>query len=80
MLKLCVKASPADQVRHRVIPTEAIVKMAQRLDELKSEVQEVLKEEKEEKAVRFVSLIFSVPSRRGDFFPYMLLIGFGLGS
>ncbi|CED85271.1 dead-domain-containing protein [Phaffia rhodozyma] len=56
MLKLCVKASPADQVRHRVIPTEAIVKMAKRLDELKTEVQEVLKEEKEEKALRMADM------------------------
>jgi ATP-dependent RNA helicase DDX27 len=52
MLKAAVKASPADQVRHRVIPPEAIVKMAGTLDELKGEIQEVLKEEKEEKAVR----------------------------
>lgn len=52
MLKAAVKASPAEQVRHRVVPPEAVIKMGQTLDGLKSEIQEVLKEEKEEKAVR----------------------------
>lgn len=51
MLKAAIKQSPADQVRHRVIPQDAITKCAERLEELRDEVAEVLKEEKEEKAV-----------------------------
>lgn len=64
MLKAAVKASPAEQVRHRVVPPEAVIKMGQTLDGLKSEIQEVLKEEKEEKAVRssfFASFIAGLP-------------------
>jgi ATP-dependent RNA helicase DDX27 len=52
MLKAAVKSSPADQVRHRVVPPEAVSKMAVDLEALKDEVTAVLREEKEEKAVR----------------------------
>lgn len=51
MLKAAVKSSPSDQVRHRVVPTEAVSEMAESLASLKEEIVEVLKEEKEEKAV-----------------------------
>lgn len=51
MLKAAVKSSPADQVRHRVVPQEAVVDMAESLAALKEEIVEVLREEKEEKAV-----------------------------
>lgn len=56
MLKAAVKSSPQDNVRHRVVPPEAVAKMAEDLANLKQEVQEVLREEKEEKAVRVLSL------------------------
>jgi ATP-dependent RNA helicase DDX27 len=52
MLKAAIKQSTNDQIRHRVIPTEAISQTAEELENLRSEVSEVLKEEKEEKAVR----------------------------
>ncbi|KAJ9119558.1 nucleolar DEAD-box protein required for synthesis of 60S ribosomal subunit [Naganishia vaughanmartiniae] len=52
MLKAAIKQSPAEQVRHRVIPQDAIAKCADLLEELRDEVSEVLKEEKEEKALR----------------------------
>lgn len=52
MLKAAVKSSPQDNVRHRVVPPEAVAKMAEDLANLKQEVQEVLREEKEEKALR----------------------------
>ena len=54
MLKAAVKSSPQDNVRHRVVPPEAVAKMAEDLANLKQEVQEVLREEKEEKAVSTV--------------------------
>lgn len=57
MLKAAIKQSPADQVRHRVIPQDAITKCAERLEELRDEVAEVLKEEKEEKAVSLLVVI-----------------------
>jgi ATP-dependent RNA helicase DDX27 len=60
MLKAAIKQSPADQVRHRVIPQDAITKCADLLEELRDEVSEVLKEEKEEKAV---SLWIAIPAR-----------------
>ncbi|KLT46204.1 DEAD-domain-containing protein [Cutaneotrichosporon oleaginosum] len=52
MLKAVIKQSREDQIRHRIIPTEAISAQAERLDELRDDVAEVLKEEKEEKALR----------------------------
>jgi ATP-dependent RNA helicase DDX27 len=51
MLKAAIKQSPVEQVRHRVIPQDAITKCADRLEELRDEVAAVLNEEKEEKAV-----------------------------
>jgi len=52
MLKAVIKHSPADQVKHRLVPAEAISKMAAKLNGLTKEVDAVLKEEKEEKALR----------------------------
>lgn len=61
MLKAAIKhGAGADQVRHRVIPQEAVSRWAERLNALKEEVVEILKEEKEEKHVR---LSFLHPSR-----------------
>jgi ATP-dependent RNA helicase DDX27 len=51
MLKAAIKRSEADKVRHRLVPSEAINAMVEKLDGLKDDVVEVLKEEKEEKAV-----------------------------
>jgi ATP-dependent RNA helicase DDX27 len=51
MLKAAIKQSSTDQIRHRVIPPDAIAQTAEQLENLRSEVSEVLKEEKEEKAV-----------------------------
>lgn len=52
MLKAAIKQSKSDMVRHRVIPSEAINKYAETLEEMRGEVQAVLREEKEEKALR----------------------------
>lgn len=51
MLKAAIKQSTQDQVRHRVIPQEAIAKTAELLEGLRKDVADVLGEEKEEKAV-----------------------------
>lgn len=52
MLKAAIKQSPSDRVRHRVIPGDVVVACAESLEKLRPEVSEVLKEEKEEKAMR----------------------------
>ncbi|QRW05439.1 DEAD/DEAH box helicase [Ceratobasidium sp. AG-Ba] len=52
MLKAAIKRSEADKIRHRVVPADVVSKMVEKLDSLKSEVEEVLKEEKEEKMIR----------------------------
>ncbi|KAH8835254.1 DEAD-domain-containing protein [Flagelloscypha sp. PMI_526] len=50
MLKAAIKhAAAEDQVRHRIVPTEAVSKWVLRLNDMKDEVAEVMKEEKEEK-------------------------------
>jgi ATP-dependent RNA helicase DDX27 len=51
MLKAAIKQSSADQIRHRIIPGEAISAMSETLAGLTDEIQEILKEEKEEKLV-----------------------------
>ena len=53
MLKAAIKhASDVDKVRHRTLPPEQVAQWATKLEELKDEVAAVLKEEKEEKAIR----------------------------
>ena len=52
MLKAAIKyGAGADQVRHRVIIPEVISKWSTKLEEIKVEVAEILREEKEEKQV-----------------------------
>ncbi|ELU41680.1 ATP-dependent RNA helicase drs1 [Rhizoctonia solani AG-1 IA] len=52
MLKAAIKRSEADKIRHRVVPSEVVASVVEKLEELKGEVEEVLKEEKEEKLLR----------------------------
>ncbi|KAF8216222.1 DEAD-domain-containing protein [Mycena galopus ATCC 62051] len=53
MLKAAIKhGADADQVRHRIVPPEAVAKWVEKLEELKDEISEILKEEKEEKQFR----------------------------
>ena len=51
MLKAVVKNSPSDEIRNRIVPSDAVTAMTERLAKLKDEIQDVLKEEKEEKMV-----------------------------
>jgi ATP-dependent RNA helicase DDX27 len=55
MLKAAIKQSEADQIRHRIIPAEAVTAMGETLAGMTDEIQEILKEEKEEKLVRHSS-------------------------
>lgn len=53
VLKAAIKHSAGeDQVRHRVIPPDMVAKFAEKLESLKGEITEVMKEETEEKQVR----------------------------
>ncbi|KAH7883605.1 DEAD-domain-containing protein [Phlebopus sp. FC_14] len=53
MLKAVIKqGSGEDNIRHRVIPADAVAKWAKRVEELKDEVSVILQEEKEEKQIR----------------------------
>lgn len=52
MLKAAIKhGAGADQVRHRVVPADAIAKWSEKLDALKAEIAEVMEEEVQEKQV-----------------------------
>jgi ATP-dependent RNA helicase DDX27 len=52
MLKAAIKhAAGEDQVRQRSVPTEVAQKFVEKLEDLKNEITEVMKEEKEEKQV-----------------------------
>ncbi|KAJ7630960.1 DEAD-domain-containing protein [Roridomyces roridus] len=53
MLKAAIKhGAEENQVRHRIVPTEVVAKWAQKLDDMKGEISEILKEEQEEKQLR----------------------------
>ncbi|KAI5124654.1 hypothetical protein M0805_004262 [Coniferiporia weirii] len=53
ILKAAIKhSSDADKVRHRTIPSEHVSIWSAKLADIKGEITEVLKEEKEEKAIR----------------------------
>ncbi|KAK7064216.1 DEAD-domain-containing protein [Favolaschia claudopus] len=53
MLKAAIKhGAEADQIRHRIVPPEAVMKWVQKLEELKEEISEIMREEKEEKQFR----------------------------
>ncbi|MCO5552374.1 hypothetical protein L7F22_005885 [Adiantum nelumboides] len=47
-----LKRSPAAQVKHRMIPGEVVLQISERLEEIKGDVDVVLREEKEEKELR----------------------------
>lgn len=55
MLKAAIKQSESDQIRHRIIPSEAVTAMGEKLKEIRDEIQEILEEEKEEKLVSHCS-------------------------
>lgn len=52
VLKAVIRHSAEeDQVRHRVIPSDTVAKYTEKLESLKGEISEIMKEEKEEKLV-----------------------------
>jgi ATP-dependent RNA helicase DDX27 len=52
MLKAVIKQAPVDQIRHRIIPGDAVAAMTAKLAELTDDITDILKEEREEKMMR----------------------------
>ncbi|WFC94874.1 RNA helicase [Malassezia brasiliensis] len=52
LLKAVLKRTPPEQVKHRLVPAEAVQKMSTAIAALKSDIEEVIAEEKEERALR----------------------------
>lgn len=52
LLKTVLKKSPPSQIKHRLIPHEIVSSIHEKISLLKSDVEEVMSEEKEEKALR----------------------------
>ncbi|KAI9594586.1 P-loop containing nucleoside triphosphate hydrolase protein [Syncephalis fuscata] len=52
VLKEAIKNAPAETVKHRVIPAEVIEQFKRRVDGLKTQVDEILEEEKEDRLLK----------------------------
>lgn len=52
LLKTVLKKTPPEQVKHRLLPTEAVQRMDEAISALRPEIEQVLAEEKEERALR----------------------------
>jgi ATP-dependent RNA helicase DDX27 len=52
LLKMAVKSSNKQQVKHRVVPAELISKYKAKLEAITEEVKDVMKQETEDKAIR----------------------------
>ncbi|WFC98862.1 RNA helicase [Malassezia yamatoensis] len=52
LLKAVLKRTPPDQIKHRLIPADVVQKISQAIDAIKPDIEEVLQEEKEERALR----------------------------
>ncbi|KAI8582403.1 hypothetical protein K450DRAFT_227013 [Umbelopsis ramanniana AG] len=52
LLKMAVKSSNKQQVKHRVVPAELISKYKAKLEAITEEVKDVMKQEKEDKVIR----------------------------
>lgn len=56
LLKTVLKKSTSSQIKHRLVPIEVVTAFVTQLKDLKDEVDHVLEEEKEEKAIRQVEM------------------------
>ncbi|KAL9941083.1 hypothetical protein V8E36_000571 [Tilletia maclaganii] len=62
LLKTAMKHSPAANIKQRVLPSDAVASVAAELERLKPEIEEVLREEKEERALA----IAEMEARKGE--------------
>lgn len=63
MLKSVIKHSSEDNIRQRIIPTDVFTRWAKKTAHLKPEIASILEEEKEEKQVCPILILFSSASR-----------------
>lgn len=52
LLKSVLKRTPPEQIRHRLMPTELVQQISDTIDSLKPDIEQILQEEKEERALR----------------------------
>ena len=52
LLKTVLKRTPPEQVRHRLLPADAVHRTSEAIAALKPEIEQVLQEEREERALR----------------------------
>ena len=52
LLKAVLKRTPPEQVKHRLVPPEVVQQLGETVDKLRPEIELVLSEEKEERALR----------------------------
>ena len=52
LLKAVLKRTPPEQVKHRLMPTEMVQQLSETIASLKPDIEQILQEEKEEKALR----------------------------
>ncbi|KAI8381562.1 P-loop containing nucleoside triphosphate hydrolase protein [Radiomyces spectabilis] len=52
MLKMAIKSAPSSQVKNRVVANEILQKYKARIEGLSTQIEEILQEEKEERALR----------------------------
>lgn len=52
LLKAVLKRTPPEQVKHRLLASEVVQQLSQTLVSLKPEIEQILQEEKEERAIR----------------------------
>lgn len=52
LLKTVLKRTPPEQVKHRLMPTDMVQQLSDTIESLKPEVEQILQEEKEERAIR----------------------------
>lgn len=63
MLKAVVKHSDGvDNIRHRIVPTNVLARWVKKVEILKPETTSILQEEREEKQVRPLFMMFSSAS------------------
>ena len=64
LLKAVLKRTPPEQVKHRLVPPEVVQQLGETVDKLRPEIELVLSEEKEERALRQACLLYTSPSPR----------------
>ena len=57
MLKTVIKYAKEDQVRHRIVPADAVAKSLAKIAGIQDDITEILQEEREERLVRLPAVM-----------------------